>query len=206
MDTSKTINLKNDVLKFVESYGDFYSIEPNKKNWSFKAYQDFADTKQEQDFVIIQSFEDFGEYNITPEYEVDDKYDYLIKLSEIEFDLYKNNIPIQIANKPIVSPLSPGSRTYYKYDYLGFIPQEDSFKIHKIKITPRFKNEPLLKGVLFVQDSTFLLKSIELELSGPLQSEFNIKNFHVIQNYEHLKSQNLIRKKSYRLYNKRRNL
>ena len=194
LDTSKSINFKNDVLKFVESYGDLYKLD-GVKYWSYDGYHDFADTKKEQDFVIIQSFEDFGEYNITPEYEVDDKYDYLIKLSEIEFDLYKNNIPIQIANKPIVSPLSPGSRTYYKYDYLGFIPQEDSFKIHKIKITPRFKNEPLLKGVLFIEDSTFLLKSVELELSGPLQSEFNIKNFHVIQNYEQYEDQNLIKRK-----------
>ncbi len=62
LDTSKTINFKNDVLKFVESYGDFYSLESNRKNWSYEAYQDFADTKQEQDFVIIQSFEDFGEW------------------------------------------------------------------------------------------------------------------------------------------------
>ena len=195
LDTSKTINLKNDVLKFVESYGDFYSIEPNKKNWSFKAYQDFADTKQEQDFVIIQSFEDFGNYNITPEYEVEDKYEFLITLSDIEFDLFKNNIPIQIANKPIVSPLSPGSRTYYKYDYLGFFPEQDSTKIHKIQITPRFKNELLLEGVLFIEDSTFLIKSVELELSGPIQSEFNIENFHVIQNYQQFESQNVIDRK-----------
>ena len=195
LDTSKTINLKNDVLKFVESYGDFYSIEPNKKNWSFKAYQDFADTKQEQDFVIIQSFEDFGNYNITPEYEVEDKYEFLITLSDIEFDLFKNNIPIQIANKPIVSPLSPGSRTYYKYDYLGFFPQKDSTKIHKIQITPRFKNELLLEGVLFIEDSTFLIKSVELELSGPIQSEFNIENFHIIQNYQQFESQNVIDRK-----------
>ena len=38
LDTSKTINLKNDVLKFVESYGDFYSLESNKKSWSYEAY------------------------------------------------------------------------------------------------------------------------------------------------------------------------
>lgn len=194
LDTSKSINFKNDVLKFVESYGDLYKLD-GVKYWSYDGYHDFADTKQKQDYVIIQSFEEFGEYNITPQYEVDDKYDYLIKLSEIEFDLYENSIPIKIANKPIVSPLSPGSRTYYKYDYLGFIPQEDSVIIHKIKITPRFKNEPLLKGVLFIEDSTFLLKSVELELSGPLQSEFNIKNFHFIQNYEQFNDQNLIKRK-----------
>jgi hypothetical protein len=195
LDTSKTINFKNDVLKFVESYGDFYSLESNKKSWSYEAYQDFADTKQEQDFVIIQSFEDFGEYNITPQYDVDDKYEFLITLSEIEIDLFENNIDIKIANKPIVSPLAPGSRTFYKYDYIGFIPQKDSTKIHKIQITPRFKNELLLKGVLFIEDSTFSIKSVELELSGPIQSEFNFENFHIIQNYKHFKSQILIERK-----------
>ena len=170
-------------------------METNKKSWSYEAYQDFADTKQEQDFVIIQSFEDFGEYNITPQYDVDDKYEFLITLSEIEFDLFENNIEIKIANNPIVSPLVPGSRTYYKYDYIGFIPQEDSTKIHKIQITPRFKNELLLKGVLFVEDSTFSIKSVELELSGPIQSEFNFENFHIIQNYKQFKNQNLIERK-----------
>jgi hypothetical protein len=195
LDTSKTINFKNDVLKFVESYGDFYSLESNRKNWSYEAYQDFADTKQEQDFVIIQSFEDFGEYNITPQYEVDDKYEFLISLSEIEFDLFENNINIKIASKPIVSPLATGSRTYYKYDYLGLIPQKDSTKIHKIQITPRFKNELLLKGVLFIEDTTYSIKSVELELSGPIQSEFKFENFHIIQNYKQFKSQNLIERK-----------
>jgi hypothetical protein len=195
LDTSKTINFKNDVLKFVESYGDFYSLESNRKNWSYEAYQDFADTKQEQDFVIIQSFEDFGEYNITPQYDVDDKYEFLITLSEIEFDLFENNINIKIASKPIVSPLATGSRTYYKYDYLGLIPQKDSTKIHKIQITPRFKNELLLKGVLFIEDTTYSIKSVELELSGPIQSEFKFENFHIIQNYKQFKSQNLIERK-----------
>ena len=45
----------------------------------------------------------------------------LNSLSEIEFDLFQKNINISISNKPIISPLAPGSRTYYKYDYLGFI-------------------------------------------------------------------------------------
>ena len=89
LDTSKTINFKNDILKFVESYGDFYSLESNKKSWSYEAYQDFADTKQEQDFVIIQSFEDFGEYSITPQYEVDDKYEFLITLSERHYSNFR---------------------------------------------------------------------------------------------------------------------
>mgnify|MGYP007000333537 len=142
-------------------------------------------------FCNYKSFEDFGEYNITPQYEIKDPYEILNSLSEIEFDLFQKNINVSISNKPIISPLASGSRTYYKYDYLGFIPNEDSNKIYKIKITPRFKNEPLLKGVIFVKDSLFNIESLELELSGPIQSEFKIENFHIIQNYTQLENQNL---------------
>ena len=195
LDTSEQINFKNDVLKFIESYGRLYRINQNNNFWDYKAYHDFADTKEEQDFILIQSFEDFGEYNITPKYEVNDDYEILNNLSEIEFNLFLNNINVSISNKPIISPLAPGSRTYYKYDYLGFIPTEDSNKIFKIKITPRFNNEPLLKGILFVKDSSFNIESFELKLSGPIQSEFKIENFHVIQNYQQLGNQNLLKRK-----------
>jgi len=195
LDTSEQINFKNDVLKFIESYGRLYRINQNNNFRDYKAYHDFADTKEEQDFVLIQSFEDFGEYNITPKYEANDDYEILNNLSEIEFNLFLNNINVSISNKPIISPLAPGSRTYYKYDYLGFIPTEDSNKIFKIKITPRFNNEPLLKGILFVKDRSFNIESFELKLSGPIQSEFKIENFHVIQNYQQLGNQNLLKRK-----------
>ena len=195
LDTSQKINLKNDVLKFIESYGQLYKNIRGNKYWDFNAYHDFADTKQEQDFVIIQSFEDFGEYNITPKYDVKDEYEILISYAEIELDLFQNNIEIPISNKPVISPLSTGSRTYYKYDYMGFIPNKDSIKIHKIKITPRFKNEPLLKGILFIKGDTYFIESLELELSGPIQSDFKIKNFHIIQNYHQKENQQLLKRK-----------
>ena len=116
MDTSQKINLKNDVLKFMSHMANYINIRGDKY-WDFNAYHDFTDTKQEQDFVIIQSFEDFGEYNITPKYDVKDEYEILISYAKIELDLFQNNIEIPISNKPVISPLSPGSRTYYKYDY-----------------------------------------------------------------------------------------
>ena len=195
LDTSQKINYKNDVLKFIESYGHLHKNIGGNKYWDFSAYHDFADTKQEQDFVIIQSFEDFGEYNITPKYEFKDDYEILISYSEIELNLFENNIEIPISNKPVISPLSAGSRTYYKYDYIGFIPNKDSIKIHKIKITPRFKNEPLFKGILFIREDTYQVKSFELEVSGPIQSDFKIENFHIIQNYEQVESQQLLKRK-----------
>ena len=195
LDTSKTINLKNDVLKFIETYGEFYNITNNKKYWDFEAYHDFADTRPKDDYVIIQSFEEFGEYNITPEYKIRDEYESLMNYIELELDLYKNNIELEITNNPIISPLSPSSRTYYKYDYQGFIIENNSNKIHKIRITPRFKNDPLLNGILFIEDSSYIIKSFEFEITGPKQSDFKIEKFHVIQNYKWIENQNVMNRK-----------
>ncbi len=195
LDTSKNINFDNEILKFIESYGDMYNIEPNERYWDFKAYHDFADTEPKDDFVIIQSFEEFGEYNITPQYNIRDEYESLMNYVELEIDLYKNNIELEITNNPVISPLSPNSRTYYKYDYQGLIVENDSNKIHKIKITPRFKNDPLLDGILFIEDSSYNIVSFELEIIGPKQSNFKIERFHIIQNYVLIKDQNVMNRK-----------
>ena len=195
LDTSKKINFNNDVLKFIESYGQFYNLLSNKKYWDFEAYHDFAETKPKDDFVIIQSFEEFGEYNITPQYKVRDEYESLMNYKELKIDLYKNNIELEITNNPVISPLSPSSRTYYKYDYQGFIVENDSNKIHKIKITPRFKNDPLLNGILFIEDSSYYVKSFEFEITGPKQSDFKIEKFHIIQNYKLAEGQNVMNRK-----------
>lgn len=195
LDTSKNINFENDILKFIESYGIFYQLSNGKKYWDFKAYHDFAQTNEKDDFVIIQSFEEFGEYNITPQYNIKDKYEQLISFVELELDLYSNNIDLTITDKPVVSPLSPSSRGFYKYDYLGTIIEEDSNKVHKIKVTPRFNNEPLLKGTLFIEDSNYRVNSFEFELNGPKKSEFEIQNFLFIQNYKLVKNVNVLNRK-----------
>ena len=66
---------------------------------------------------------------------------------------------------------------------MGLIIENDTHKIHKIQITPRFKNEPLLQGVIFIDDNTHFINSFELTINGPKQSGFNIENLHLIQDY-----------------------
>ena len=105
-------------------------------------------------------------------------------LVELELNLYQNNISTSITEKPIISPLSNGSRTFYKYDYLGLIIENDTHKIHKIQITPRFKNEPLLHGVIFIDYNNHFINSFELAVNGPKQSRFKIENLHLIQALE----------------------
>ncbi|MEC8406963.1 MAG: DUF5686 family protein, partial [Bacteroidota bacterium] len=196
LDTSQTISFKkNNILKFIESFGTFYHIERNKNYWDYLGYHDFADTKPKDEFTIIQSFEEFGEYDITPQYSIDDPYLSLMDLVELELNLYQNNISTSITEKPIISPLSNGSRTFYKYDYLGLIIENDTHKIHKIQITPRFKNEPLLQGVIFIDDNNHFINSFELAVNGPKQSGFKIENLHLIQDYTLIDNHPIVNRK-----------
>lgn len=195
LDTTKNINFDNEILKFIETFGDYYHLQPKGNYWDYIGYHDFADTKPKDDYTIIQDFSDFGEYNITPKYDIDDPYANLMDLINLELNLYENNIKTSITNKPIISPLSPASRTYYKYDYNGFIIENDTNKIHKIKITPRFKSEPLLDGYLYIEDNSFRINSIEVKISGTKQSLFKIENIHFIQDYVRFSDQNLINRK-----------
>ena len=195
LDTSKTINFDNDILKFIETFGEYYFITPNSSHWDYIGYHDFADTKPKDNFTIIQSFEEFGSYTIVPQYANDDPYASLMDIINLEIDIYKNQIKLPITQKPIISPLSAGSRTYYKYDYDGIVIQNDSTKIHKIKLTPRFNGEPLLEGFIFIDDGTFRVSSLEVKITGPKESLFNIQNLQFIQNYQIIEDQNLLNRK-----------
>ena len=106
LDTSKTINFDNNILKFIETFGEYYFITPNSGHWDYIGYHDFADTKPKENFTIIQSFEEFGSYSIVPQYANDDPYASLMDIIDLEIDLYKNQIKLPITQKPIISPLS----------------------------------------------------------------------------------------------------
>ena len=96
LDTSGTISFKkNNILKFIESFGTFYHMEKNNY-WDYLGYHDFADTKPKDEFTIIQSFEEFGEYDITPHYSVEDPYLSLMDMVELELNLYQNNVKTSI--------------------------------------------------------------------------------------------------------------
>ena len=87
LDTSKNINFDNEILKFIETFGNYYHLQPKGHYWDYIGYHDFADTKPQEDYTIIQDFEDFGEYNITPQYDIDDPYANLMDLINLEINL-----------------------------------------------------------------------------------------------------------------------
>ena len=179
-------SIEEEILNLIESYSITNFQYPNKYKEAFFGYHDFADTEKESGLDISAEF-GYGEYTIVPDdQEQEDPYLLYTEVSSGDFNLYKNAVEIKnVVEKPIVSPLSLNGSVYYKFDFKGSFYDDENNKIFKIKVTPLFKGETLFKGVLFIEDSTFSLKSIELSISGPM---LFCKNFNLIQDYKRIDS------------------
>ena len=183
-DTSLKVNFENEILNFIESYSITNYMAPNKFKENFLGFHDFADTKKEKGLSVGAEF-GYGEYSIVPsEYNVEDPYLLYTEVSSGDFNLYRNSVKIKnVSEKPIISPLTSNGSLYYRYDFKGSF-YEKNQKIYKIEVSPLFKGETLFKGMLFIEDSSFAIKSFELSINGPL---LFCKDFNLIQDYKKLK-------------------
>lgn len=75
-----------------------------------------------------------------------------------------------------VSPLSPKSFSYYKFEYLGTF-KDRSYDISKIKVTPRSRGDNVFDGIIFIVEDWWSIHSADLNVT-----KVGIK-FHVKQIY-----------------------
>ena len=75
-----------------------------------------------------------------------------------------------------VSPLSPKSFSYYRFEYLGSF-KDRTYEISKIKITPRSKGDNVFDGVIYIVEDWWSIHSADLNAT-----KLGIK-FHVKQIY-----------------------
>ncbi len=76
-----------------------------------------------------------------------------------------------------VSPLSPKSFSYYRFEYLGSF-KDRTYEISKIKITPRSKGDNVFEGIIYIVEDWWSIHSADLNAT-----KMGI-NFHVKQIYD----------------------
>lgn len=59
-----------------------------------------------------------------------------------------------------VSPLSPKSFSYYRFEYLGSF-RDRNFEISKIKVTPRSKGDNVVEGVIYIVEDWWSIHSLD---------------------------------------------
>ncbi len=75
-----------------------------------------------------------------------------------------------------VSPLSPKSFSYYRFEYLGTF-KDRGFDISKIKVTPRSKGDNVVEGTINIVEEWWSIHSLDFNVSK-LGIEANVKQIY----------------------------
>ena len=167
-------------MNFIESYAISKFQANNTYKEQILAHQDFSDKSASS--VVVSA--DFSNPNsILPSQSIEyNPYIFFEKVQDGEFDPYQNLIELpKVSSKPIVSPVAVNAFVNYKF-YLKSVFIEDGVKIYDIIVEPRFKESALFSGNLYIIDSLWVIKSMDLSINSAAMDYF--KDFRIIQDYE----------------------
>jgi hypothetical protein len=75
-----------------------------------------------------------------------------------------------------VSPLSPKSFSYYRFEYLGSF-KDQKYEISKIKVTPRSRGDNVFEGLIYIVEDWWSIHSLEMKATK-MGINFNIKQLY----------------------------
>jgi hypothetical protein len=169
-------------MNLIESY----SVTSFRQNATYHeqviAHHDYAETANSTVTVSV----DFSSVdNIVPTQVVEhNPYIFFEKVQDGDVDPYQNLIDLpRISSKQLVSPVAINAFVNYKYNLSGVF-YEDGQKIYEIKVEPRFKEGPLFSGTLFIIDSLWVIKSMDLSINPAAMDYF--KEFRIIHDFENV--------------------
>lgn len=180
-------------MNFIESN----SITQFKRRSTYKetilAHHDYAEKTNSE--VVVSS--DFSDPNsILPTQVIAyNPYIFFEKVQDGDFDLYQNLVDLpKVSSKPIVSPLALNAFINYKFT-LNAVFIEEGQKIYDIIVEPRFKEAPLFSGNLYIMDSLWVVKSMDLSVNSAALNFF--KDFRIIQDYENVEGNWVIKRREF---------
>lgn len=175
----RVITKKN--VNFVESWSTKYFKAPDKVKEVKEAYKDLTEkhvaTGQSASVGVR-----LGPGSDNPSPVEMNKYLFFTHVDQGDFNFYSNQLELKsLAERPFVSPLSNLSLVSYRFKFLESF-QEDGKLIYKIRINPKNKAGNLFKGIVYIEDESYALKALELELNELALKFFN--SFKVVQRYQ----------------------
>lgn len=132
----------------------------------FYAFNDFSDPKKQFNGVSV-SFQSGSNTSISPTIgQQNDPYMFVSSIRDAHINIFENLIEApKLTPNPIVSPLAFNAFIYYNF-YLenSFIDTDSSF-VYEIKVKPRFEQEALFDGTLFVRDNSWEIVSYQFAIN-----------------------------------------
>lgn len=140
-DIQKTLNLdtnRNGILYLSESQSNFSYMKPDR-------------IKEEMISSKISGRNNAFSFN---------------KASDMRINFYENLLleNTGLSARSFVSPIADNALFYYKYKLLGKT-EENGLTINKIEVTPKRKNDPAFRGVIYIADNIWRLMGTDLILT-----------------------------------------
>lgn len=94
------------------------------------------------------------------------------QLSDMKVNFYNNLVEMgNLSDRPFMSPINENAFLFYKYYLLGTI-NGDGKIINKIKVVAKHKADPCFSGIIYIQDSTWRITSVDMILTKDAKIDF----------------------------------
>jgi hypothetical protein len=94
---------------------------------------------------------------------------------------YENLINPGFSERGFVSPIAANAMLFYKYELVGSTPQ-DGVTVHKIRVVPRRRSDPVFSGYIYIVDGSWRIHSVDLNLDQDAQLDY-VDQLHLAQQY-----------------------
>jgi hypothetical protein len=102
------------------------------------------------------------------------------QLSDMKFNFYENLVTIDgLSDRPFISPINENAFLSYRYHLLG-TSFEDGKMINKIEVLPKRKTDPCFHGIIYIQENTWRIHSLDMYLTKDAKIDF-VDTLHVKQ-------------------------
>jgi len=169
--------IETEIYHVTEGTGTLYFNEDQIK-LKVDAFRDFTPKRNENFMSATVNFE-YGEETIVNDRDrFEDPYELTSQSCFSEFSLKENALTLpQLSDKKIISPIASTALLSYSFDLVG-IDTLNGERFYKLSVMPIFKQEVLFNGYIWIQDTTFVVGKLELNLADevmPFFSDFSWK-------------------------------
>ncbi len=94
-------------------------------------------------------------------------------------DFYDNVLKPSFSQRGFVSPIANNSFLFYQYELVG-TSQQGGELVHKIKLIPRRRTDPVFSGFVYIVDGSWRLHSVDVRLTKDAQLDY-VDDLHIEQ-------------------------
>jgi hypothetical protein len=109
--------------------------------------------------------------------------DLVAQLVTKQENFYFPDNTVKIVDKSFISPLSRFGLLYYKYYIADSVVLDNKYYCYEIRVIPKREEDPVFRGSIWINDTTFALKRISVEVDRKAELNF-IQRIKIQQDYE----------------------